>query len=147
MSQSTHVEILMVEDNPTDAELTTRTLTEYHLANNLVWVKDGEQALDFLFARGDYRGRNIKNVPRVVLLDLRLPKVDGMEVLRAIRGDERTKEIPVVVVTSSAEDRDVAESYSLGVNSYVSKPVEFEEFSRTIAKLGLYWLVINRPPA
>lgn len=140
------VEILLVEDNPTDAELTMVALKEHNLANKLVWVKDGAEALDFLFATGAYAGRTVENVPRVVLLDLRLPKVDGLEVLRRIKADERTRLIPVVVLTSSKEDRDVSECYLLGVNSYIGKPVEFEEFARVVSELGLYWLIINQPP-
>ncbi len=140
------VEILLVEDNPTDAELAIRALKKSNLANKLVWVKDGAEALDFIFATGAYAGRSIRNGPRVVLLDLRLPKVDGMEVLRRIKGDERTRTIPVVVLTSSKEDRDVAESYKLGVNSYIGKPVEFDEFAKVVSELGLYWLLVNRPP-
>ena len=140
------VEILLVEDNPTDAELAIVALKERNLANKLVWVKDGAEALDFLFATGAYAKRNIENSPKVVLLDLRLPKVDGLEVLRRIKADERTKRIPVVVLTSSKEDRDVAECYSLGVNSYISKPVEFDEFAKVVSELGLYWLLINEPP-
>ena len=111
-----------------------------------MWVKDGAEALDFLFATGAYAGRHIENYPRVILLDLRLPKVDGLEVLRRIKADERTKRIPVVVVTSSKEDRDVMASYDLGVNSYISKPVEFNEFAKVVSDLGFYWLFINRPP-
>ena len=140
------VEILLVEDNPTDAELTMVALKEYNLANKLVWVKDGAEALDFLFATGAYAKRSIENVPKVILLDLRLPKVDGMEVLRRIKVDERTRLIPVVVLTSSREDRDMIESYNLGVNSYISKPVEFDEFSKVVSQLGLYWLLINQLP-
>lgn len=140
------VEILLVEDNPTDAELAMVALKERNLANRLVWVKDGAEALDFLFATGVYAKRNIENSPKVVLLDLRLPKVDGLEVLRRIKADERTRRIPVVVLTSSKEDRDVAECYSLGVNSYIGKPVEFDEFARVVSELGLYWLLINQPP-
>lgn len=140
------VEILLVEDNPTDAELATLALQERNLANKLVWVKDGAEALDFIFATGAYSGRNIENPPKVVLLDLRLPKVDGLEVLRRIKADERTKHIPVVVLTSSKEDRDVVDSYNLGVNSYISKPVDFDEFSKVVSELGFYWLMINRPP-
>ena len=140
------VEILLVEDNPTDAELAMRSLKKSNLSNNLVWVKDGAQALDFLFCRGAYAGRDTKNIPRVILLDLRLPKVDGLEVLRTIKSDERTKFIPVVVLTSSKEDRDITESYQLGVNSYISKPVEFDAFSKAVAELGMYWLLLNRPP-
>lgn len=140
------VEILLVEDNPTDAELCIRTLKKHNLANHLEWVKDGAEALDFLFARGAYAGRNGMAVPKLILLDLRLPKVDGLEVLRAVKSDERTRQIPVVVVTSSKEDRDVAECYRLGVNSYVSKPVAFDEFVKVVSELGMYWLLINHPP-
>jgi CheY-like chemotaxis protein len=140
------VEILLVEDNPTDAELCVRALKKSNLANKLVWVKDGAEALDFVFATGAYKDREVANGPRVILLDLRLPKVDGMEVLRRVKSDERTKTIPVVVLTSSKEDRDVAESYKLGVNSYISKPVEFDAFAKTVSELGLYWLLVNHPP-
>lgn len=140
------VEILLVEDNPTDAELAMRALKKSNLANKLVWVKDGAEALDFIFCTGSYQAREMTAGPKVVLLDLRLPKVDGMEVLRRIKNDERTKTIPVVVLTSSKEDRDVAESYRLGVNSYISKPVEFDEFAKVVSDLGLYWLLVNRPP-
>jgi len=140
------VEILLVEDNPTDAELATLALKERNLANKLVWVKDGAEALDFIFGTGTYAGRKLENGPKVVLLDLRLPKVDGLEVLRRLKADDHTKRIPVVVVTSSKEDRDVVASYDLGVNSYISKPVDFDEFSKVVSELGLYWLLINRPP-
>jgi CheY-like chemotaxis protein len=140
------VEILLVEDNATDAELCIRALKKSNLANNLVWVKDGAEALDFLFATGDYSDRNVTCPPKVVLLDLRLPKIDGMEVLRRIKADERTRAIPMVVLTSSKEDRDIAESYQLGVNSFISKPVEFDAFAKTVSELGLYWLLVNRPP-
>ncbi len=140
------VEILLVEDNPTDAELCMRALKKNNLANRLVWVKDGAEALDFLFADGAYADRDVTHPPKVVLLDLRLPKVDGMEVLRRVKGDERTRAIPVVALTSSKEDRDVAESYRLGVNSYISKPVEFDAFAKSVVELGFYWLQVNRPP-
>lgn len=140
------VEVLLIEDSPTDAELCTRALKKHKLANDLVWVKDGAEALDFLFARGSYSGRDMMYPPKLVLLDLRLPKVDGLEVLRQIRADERLKTLPVVILSSSKEDRDIAESYRLGANSYVSKPVEFQEFADAVVKLGLYWLLINRPP-
>jgi two-component system response regulator len=140
------VEVLLVEDNPTDAELCIRALRESKLANELVWVKDGAEALDFLFREGAYAGRNNVETLKVVLLDLRLPKVDGLEVLRRIKTDDRTKTLPVVVLTSSKEDRDIVESYNYGTNSFISKPVSFEAFSETVAKLGLYWLVVNRPP-
>ncbi len=140
------VEILLVEDNPNDAELAIRALKKNKLANKLLWVKDGAEALDFIFATGSYSHRDVENGPKVILLDLRLPKVDGMEVLRRAKGDERTKAIPVVVLTSSREDRDVVESYKLGVNSFISKPVEFEAFAKIVAELGFYWLLVNQPP-
>lgn len=140
------VEVLLVEDNPTDAELAILALKERGLANNLLWLKDGAEALDFFFATGAYANRKIENVPKVVLLDLRLPKVDGLEVLRRIKADDRTKNIPVAVLTSSKEDRDVIASYKLGVNSYISKPVDFDEFTKVVSELGYYWLLINRPP-
>ncbi|HEY5994107.1 MAG TPA: response regulator [Gallionellaceae bacterium] len=146
MNEVKEVEILLVEDNPTDAELAMRALKKSNLANKLVWVKDGAEALDFVFATGAYANRSGKSEPKVILLDLRLPKVDGMEVLRRIKSDERTRSIPVVVLTSSKEDRDVAESYRLGVNSFISKPVEFDEFAKVVSELGLYWLLINKPP-
>jgi two-component system response regulator len=140
------VEILLVEDNASDAELALLALQERKLANKIFWVKDGAEALDFVFGAGAYAGRELKHGPKVVLLDLRLPKVDGLEVLRRLKADERTRRIPVVVLTSSKEDRDVVDSYDLGVNSYISKPVDFDEFSKVVSELGLYWLLINRPP-
>jgi two-component system, response regulator len=139
------IEILLVEDNPTDAELTIRALKKKNLTNKLVWVKDGAEALDFLFATGSYADRS-EGLPRLILLDLRMPKVDGLEVLQQIKADEQTKKIPVVVLTSSKEDKDIVESYKLGVNSYVSKPVEFDEFTEAISTLGLYWMLLNKPP-
>lgn len=141
----TVIDILLVEDNPTDAELCIRTLRKHKLTNNLVWLKDGQEALDYLFADAP-AGVDPGHQPKVMLLDLRLPKVDGLEVLRRVKADERTKMIPVVVLTSSKEDRDVIQSYKLGVNSFISKPVGFEEFSATVERLGLYWLLVNRPP-
>ena len=140
------IEILLIEDNPDDAELTIRALKKHNLANKLVWVKDGAEAMDFMFAAGAYTGQSPKNHPKLILLDLRLPKVDGLEVLQKIKSDEQTKLIPVVVLTSSTEDRDIAESYKLGVNSYLSKPVSFDEFIRVVSEVGLYWLLLNRPP-
>jgi len=140
------VEILLVEDTEADAELTIRALRKRGFANHLVWVKDGAQALDFIFSRGEHAGRDLADGPKVVLLDLRLPKVSGVEVLRRIKGDERTRQIPVVVLTSSKEEVDLEECYKLGVNSYISKPVAFDEFTRVVGELGLYWLLINRPP-
>jgi two-component system, response regulator len=146
MTDIKEVEILLVEDNASDAELAMRALKKHNLANNIVWVKDGEEAIDFLFCAGKYADRDFNNIPKVVLLDLRLPKVDGMEVLRKIKSDERTKIIPVVVLTSSKEDRDIVESYKLGVNSYIAKPVSFDEFAETVADMGLYWLLLNKKP-
>ena len=140
------VDILLVEDNPTDAELCIRSLKQHNLANNMVWVKDGTEALDFIFSTGPYAGRDLADGPRVILLDLRLPKLDGMDVLRSLKSDERTRIIPVVVLTSSKEDRDIAESYNLGVNSYISKPVEFDGFAKVAADLGMYWLLMNKAP-
>lgn len=145
-NQTESIDILLVEDNSSDAELAILALKERNLANKMKWVKDGAEALDFLFATGAYSNRNIENYPRVILLDLRLPKVDGLEVLRRIKADERTRRIPVVMVTSSKEDRDVMESYDHGVNSYINKPVEFKEFAKVVSELGYYWLFINRPP-
>jgi len=140
------MEILLVEDNPYDAELTIRALKKRNLANHLLHVEDGQAALDYLFGAGDYAGRDVHQQPKLVLLDLKLPKVDGIEVLRRLRADERTKLVPVVVLTSSHEDSDVLESYQLGANSYTVKPVEFESFSEAISKLGLFWLLVNEAP-
>jgi two-component system, response regulator len=139
------VDILLVEDNPNDAELAIRSLKKANLANHLEWVKDGEAALDFLFCRGVYAHRS-QAMPKVVLLDLRLPKVDGIEVLKEIRSHEETKKLPVVVLTSSKEERDVMDTYKLGVNSFVAKPVAFDEFAKTVAELGMYWVLVNRVP-
>ena len=140
------VEILLVEDNPADAELTISALKDRKLANHLVHVWDGQAALDFLFGNGTHAGRDVKHQPKVVLLDLKLPKVDGISVLRQLRANEHTKELPVVVLTSSREDSDVIETYHLGVNSYIVKPVNFENFSQTVSNLGMYWLLLNEPP-
>lgn len=147
MAKNMAVDILLVEDNPTDAELTMRTLKKHYLTNNLEWVKDGAAALDFLFRRGDYAARDNSTL-HVVLLDLRLPKVGGLEVLKQMRSNEHTRLVPVVVLTSSKEERDIVSSYKLGANSFVSKPVGFEEFAKTVAELGLYWMLVNRltPP-
>jgi CheY-like chemotaxis protein len=141
---ASEVEILLVEDNPNDAELTLRALREHHLANKVLHVKDGAEALEFLFANGAYDQRKVENTPRVILLDLKLPKVSGLEVLRKVKSDERTRVIPVVVLTSSREDRDLAECYALGVNSYIVKPVEFENFVRAVSDMGFYWLLLNQ---
>ena len=146
MNDSNEVDILLVEDNPRDAELTIRALKKNHLANKLVRVGDGVEALDFLFARGQFADRDHKNAPKVILLDLKLPRVSGLEVLRIIKEDERTQGIPVVVVTSSAEDPDINAAYKLGANSYVIKPVQFEAFIEAMSKLGIYWLAVNHPP-
>ena len=135
-----------MEDEPFDADLCLRALRRKRISNRIVWVKDGAEALDFLFARGCYAGRNGADRPRVVLLDLKLPKVDGFEVLRQIRADEQLATMPVVVLTSSAEERDIAESYQLGVNSYISKPVDFASFQQAVEDLSLYWVVLNRAP-
>jgi CheY-like chemotaxis protein len=137
------VEILLAEDNPNDAELTMRALRKNNLANNLVWVKDGEQALDFIFSTGTYSNR-IKGHPRLIMLDLKMPKVNGIEVLQRIKSNEVTKIIPVVMLTSSAEERDIVESYKLGLNSYLVKPVDFTKFVDVVANAGLYWAVMNK---
>ena len=141
------VEVLLVEDTPTDAELALRALKKRGLANRVIWLKDGAEALDFLFGTGAYAGRDVANCrPKVVLLDLRLPKLSGLEVLRRVKADPRTHAIPVVVVTSSKEEVDLDECYRLGVNSYITKPVEFDEFAKVVGELGLYWLLVNKLP-
>jgi len=140
------VEVLIVEDNPHDLEMTLRALRKHRLANQIVAVSDGVAALDFLFGRGEYAGRDANAPPTVIFLDLKLPKIDGIEVLRQVRDNPRTRNTPVVMLTSSAEDRDRLETYDLGVNSYVVKPIEFDAFARTIADLGFYWLAVNSPP-
>jgi two-component system response regulator len=139
------IEILLVEDNPRDAEMTLRALRKQNLANKVQLAKDGAEALDFLFARGAYTHRDPNHAPKVVLLDLKLPKVSGLEVLKAIKGDEQTRTIPVVVLTSSQEEKDMVESYRLGVNSYIVKPVDFDKFVESVGQLGLYWLLVNKP--
>jgi len=146
MTDTEAVDILLVEDNPQDAELTTRALKKNNLANRLFTVEDGAEALDFVFCRGKYATRDNAHSPKVVLLDLKLPKVSGLEVLRALKQDERTRAIPVVVVTSSREDPDIKTAYSLGANSYVVKPVDFDAFAEAVSSLGLYWLLVNQPP-
>ena len=140
------VEILLVEDNPNDLELALHALKKNNLTNHIQVVRDGAEALDFLFGSGAFAGREINHTPKVILLDLKLPKVDGMEVLKRIKADERTHSIPVVVLTSSREERDIVESYRLGVNSYITKPVDFEQFTEAVRQLGLYWLLLNQPP-
>jgi two-component system response regulator len=138
------VDILLVEDNPQDAELTVRSLKKQNLANHLTIVEDGAEALEFLFCNGKYASR-VFGTPKVVLLDLKLPKVGGLEVLRALKADDRTRSIPVVILTSSREDPDIKEAYALGANSYVVKPVDFDAFADAVSKLGLYWLLVNQP--
>lgn len=145
MNELDVVEVLLVEDNPRDAELTIRALKRHHLANQLFHVEDGAEALDFLFGRGEYEGLETNRPPKVVLLDLKLPKVNGLEVLRIMKTSERTRSIPVVVVSSSAEDPDIRTAYELGANSYVIKPVQFEAFMEAMSKLGIYWLMVNHP--
>jgi two-component system response regulator len=139
------VEILIVEDNPRDAELTLRALRKNNLANNVMIATDGVEALDFFFCRGKFINRTFNNPPKVVLLDLKLPKINGLEVLKIVKADERTSNIPIVVVTSSREEPDIHEAYSLGVNSYVVKPVDFDQFLNAMSSLGLYWLLVNEP--
>ncbi len=146
MKSKEEVEILLVEDNPTDVELTLRALKKNNLSNKVQVVTDGAEALDYLFATGVYKEREINNKPKVVLLDLKLPKVDGLEVLKKVKADERTKDIPIVVLTSSKEEQDRVESYKLGVNSYIVKPVDFEQFTKSVTELGLYWLLLNELP-
>ncbi|HUQ24643.1 MAG TPA: response regulator [Burkholderiales bacterium] len=146
MTEADQVEILLVEDNPADAEMTLRALRRNNLANKVYWVKDGEQALEFMFRTGTYADRDPIAVPKLVMLDIKMPKVDGIEVLRRIKANEETRTVPVVVMTSSNEERDVVESYRLGVNSYIVKPVQFESFLETVAKIGLYWVITNRVP-
>ena len=145
MNKFENVDILLVEDNPNDAELAMRALRKGKLANHITWVKDGAEALEFIFRTGAYAGRP-DQYPRLILLDLKLPKMDGIEVLKRLKADERTRVIPVVMITSSAEESDVIESYKLGVNSYVVKPVEFDQFSETVAKAGFYWMLMNKAP-
>jgi two-component system, response regulator len=140
------VEILLVEDNPNDVELALHALKKNNIANSIHVVRDGAEALDFLFGTGANAGKVINHRPKVILLDLKLPKVDGMEVLKRIKSDERTHMIPVVVLTSSREERDIVESYRLGVNSFITKPVDFEQFTEAVRQLGLYWLLLNQPP-
>jgi two-component system, response regulator len=145
MNDQIFVEILLVEDNMHDAELTIRALKKFNFANNLVHMKDGAEALDFLFGRGIYEERNVGQCPRVMLLDLKLPKVSGLEVLRAVKSDPVLCKLPVVIVTSSTEDPDIRTAYELGANSYVVKPVEFDSFMNAMSQLGMYWVLVNQP--
>ena len=146
MAIPNEVEILLVEDNPNDVELTLRALKKHNLTNKVHVVKDGAEALEYIFANGAYAHRKVEHHPKVILLDLKLPKVDGLEVLRQLKSDERTKIIPVVVLTSSKEEKDIVESYKLGANSYITKPVDFDKFVNSVSELGLYWLLLNQPP-
>jgi CheY-like chemotaxis protein len=139
-------QILLVEDNPKDVKLTLHALREENLGNAIQVARDGEEALDFLFCRGEFTSRSFEHPPRLVLLDLKLSKVDGLEVLRAVKGDTRTQAIPVVVLTSSREESDLVESYKLGANAYIQKPVQFDSFRQAVKQLGLFWLVVNEPP-
>lgn len=140
------VEILLVEDNPHDVELTLRVFNKNHLTNRIHVVRDGAEALEYLFCTGAYAARNIEDRPKLVLLDLKLPKVDGLQVLQRLKGDPRTRALPVTVLTSSREERDLVESYRLGVNSYIVKPVDFDQFAETVRQIGLYWMLLNQPP-
>lgn len=139
------VEILLVEDDPADVELTLHALRKNNLANRIHVARDGEEALDFLFCREDFSNRTFEQPPKIILLDLKLPKVNGLEILRQVKGDPRTKAIPVIVLSGSKEDRDLTECYKLGVNSYIQKPVDFNEFRERVRQLGLYWLLVNQP--
>ena len=147
MSASTPVEILIVEDNPHDLEMTMRGLQKARLVNNIRVARDGEEALDFIFCEGAHAGRSMDDQPRVILLDIKLPKIDGLEVLARLKADPRTAHIPVVMLTSSQEQSDLVRSYQQGVNSYIVKPVNFESFVQAVADLGMYWVLLNQPPA
>ncbi|MEX1137613.1 MAG: response regulator [Balneolales bacterium] len=146
MNKSNDIEILLIEDNKHDAELTLRALKKHQITNKLIHLKDGAEALDFIFAKGAYSGRGVMDKPKVILLDLKMPKVDGIEVLRRIKEDDRTKTIPVVILTSSKEDPDINRCYKLGANSYIVKPVDFDDFLKAVSDLGLYWTLLNQPP-
>lgn len=139
-----YVEILLVEDNVNDAELTIRALKKNNLANNLFHVKDGAEALDFIYCKGEYSNRNNKNKPKLILLDLKMPKIDGMEVLKILKSDVDTKHIPIVILTSSKEEKDLIVSYELGANSFIQKPVEFDKFVSSIVEIGMYWVILNQ---
>jgi CheY-like chemotaxis protein len=146
MNESTAIELLLVEDNPQDLELALRALRKANLSNRIHVARDGAEALEFVFCEGPHSARRITDCPKVILLDLKLPKIEGLEVLKRIKGDPRTKMIPIVVLTSSKEQTDVIESYKLGVNSYIVKPVNFERFAEAVRNLGLYWVLLNQPP-
>jgi CheY-like chemotaxis protein len=140
------VEVLLIDDSPSDVELTIHVLRRNNLANSIHVAEDGQEALDFIFCRGEHQARSITDRPRVILLDLKLPKVNGLEVLKAIRANEQTKAIPVVILTSSKEQRDLIEGYEFGTNAFIQKPVDFEQFQNAIKEIGLFWLVVNEPP-
>ncbi len=144
--ENSELEILLIEDNPSDAELAIRALRKNNIANHITHIKDGAEALEFLFGTGRYAERNIQQKPKVILLDLKMPKVNGIEVLEKIKSNEQTRQIPVVVLTSSKEHPDVEKSYHLGANSYIVKPVDFESFRKIVNELGIYWLMLNQPP-
>jgi CheY-like chemotaxis protein len=146
MNSDTAVEILLVEDNPNDVELALHALKKNKLVNRVQVVRDGEEALDYIFCRGAYAERNINNVPKLILLDLKLPKIDGIEVLKQVKSDSRTRNIPVVVLTTSREERDIIETYRLGVNSYILKPVDFDQFVDSVRQIGFYWMLLNQYP-
>ncbi|PKL08049.1 MAG: two-component system response regulator [Spirochaetae bacterium HGW-Spirochaetae-7] len=146
MDLKTAVDILLVEDNPNDAELTLRALRKNNLTNTIVHVRDGEEALDYLFGTGKFEGREVAARPRLMLLDLKLPKVDGLEVLKAVKSDPRTSSTPVVILTTSKEENDVKKGYQLGVNSYIVKPVDFDKFITSVKEIGFYWLLLNEAP-
>jgi two-component system, response regulator len=146
LQEDSLVEILLVEDNPNDLELALHALKRHNFANRIQIARDGEQALSFVFCTGEFANRRIENGPKVILLDLKLPKIDGLEVLQRIKGDPRTRKIPVVVLTTSREDRDVEKCYELGANSYIVKPVDFQQFTEAVRQLGFYWVLLNHPP-
>jgi CheY-like chemotaxis protein len=146
LTNMNEVDVLMVEDSPLDAELITRAFSKLNIASKVFWVKDGAEAVDFIFCTGKYASRDISALPKVVLLDLKLPKVNGLEVLTKIKGDDRTKTLPVVIVTSSQEEQDLKEAYKIGANSYIVKPIEAVNFIKALSEAGLYWLAINKPP-
>jgi two-component system, response regulator len=146
MNQPNQTEILLVEDSQDDLDMTLRALRKANMANHIQIARDGAEALEFIFCEGAHAARKIENIPKLIMLDLKLPKVDGLEVLRRVKGDPRTRIIPVVVLTSSKEQNDVIRSYGLGGNSYIVKPVDFESFAAAVQKLGMYWLLLNQPP-
>ncbi len=147
MNENKALEILLIEDNPNDVELTLRALKKNNIANDIHVITDGAEALDYFFAKGKYKQRDIHIIPKLVILDLKLPKVDGLEILQQIKNNDTTKSIPVVILTSSKEERDIIDSYQLGANSFIVKPVDFDKFIATVQELGMYWLLYNEPPS